>query len=248
MGAGFMTKADFRVMVLSDLHIPFHDRRALELFKTVAKATKASHCVCIGDFVDLYSLNRFGLSAQREADLEKELARGRKELKAVREIFDVFKFLEGNHERRYTRYVDESAIKLGKVIPTIREQLGVHAHEWVEYQKYCKFGKMHFVHDLGYSGQNALRQSLAAFGGSITIGHTHRGSVEYSGNVRGERHVGLNVGWLGDSRYIDYSNEARMRGWQLGWGVVDVAKDQTVFAQFVPVVKNRCCIDGVVYG
>ena len=238
---------DIRCLVIPDAHVPFENKEALALIKKVARKAKATHGVCIGDWADLYAVNAHGLAAGREANLAKELDVARNTLKPVRQLFDQFYFLSGNHEYRYDRYIDDKAPKLHNVAPTIREALDIPKKAWTPYRQHMYIGKMGFTHDLGYSGANALKQSLEAFGGNLTFGHTHRGGTCYSGDAQGDRHVGLNVGWIGDASAADYMHSAQTRFWQTGFGWINFLKDGTCFAEFCPIVNNQCCVAGKVY-
>lgn len=238
---------EIRCVVIPDAHVPFENKQALALIKKVARLTKATHGVCIGDWADLYAVNAHGLAAGREANLAKELDVARTTLAPVRKLFDKFFMISGNHEYRYDRYIDEHAPKLHNVAPSIREALDIPKNEWTAYKQHMFIGKMGFTHDLGYSGANALKQSLDAFGGNITIGHTHRLGVVYSGDAQGDRHVGLNVGWIGDASAADYMHSVQTRFWQTGFGFLSFLKDGTVFAEAVPIVNGQCCVAGQVY-
>lgn len=240
-------KPEIKVLVIPDAHVPFHNRHALALIKKVARAMNPTHGVCIGDWVDLYAINSHGLSAGRVANLEQELQIGAHELKPVRALFDSFTFCSGNHEYRYDRYINDHAPKLHNIAPSIREALDVPYNEWVPYKEHTYIGKMGFTHDLGYSGANALKQTLESFGGNITFGHTHRGGTCYSGDAQGERHVGLNVGWIGDVKSADYMHSVQTRFWQTGFGWVEIMKDGMCFAQFIPIVNNSCVVNGNYY-
>jgi len=92
------------VMVLPDLHIPYHDEAALECVKRAHKAIKPKRTVILGDWLDAEPFKRFeskSLLEKKAHDFKKdeidpcntlldELAQNTKELI----------YIEGNHEAR----------------------------------------------------------------------------------------------------------------------------------------------------
>lgn len=243
-----------RVLVIPDMHAPYHDKT---VWKTILRALDCledgDEIVFIGDFADYYRVSRYFKDADR-MDFEKELAVVNKMLDKVQEFsyerdVDVT-FLEGNHENRLARYVQEHAPDIHSIVPGTNELLYITDRDWkfFQYTEVYKVGKMSFVHDVGRAGKNADKQSLVDFGGNLCFGHTHRGSVVYMGTTRGEQHVCLNVGWGGDVSSLDYKPKHKaLREWQHGFGIVDFDSRGNCYAQFIPIVNKKCFVDGIQY-
>jgi hypothetical protein len=119
--------------------------------------------------------------------------------------------------------------------------------QWSPYQTSFEFGKVDFTHDVGKCGRYAALQSVESYGYNVVIGHTHRGGVAYSGTVRGDTHVCLDTGWLGDANKVGYRhiNLAR-KEWQHGFGYIQMEDSGVFTAAFIPIVERRAIIDGKV--
>lgn len=253
MGSGkvIVPQATSRIIVISDLHAPYHDKAAWECLLQVIRETKPATVVIIGDFADMYAISSHPKSLDRKRDFANELA-------GVNAVLDELRkaagddcrivWTEGNHEDRITRYLQSSAPELGGIKELRAEGLFKCKErniEWVPYRRSIKIGNCSFTHDVGRCGVNTARQSLMDFGGNLVIGHSHRGGLAYQGEVKGSSHFCLNVGWLGDVNEIDYIHRNRaMRDWQLGFGVVDQDENGFSWAQFIPVLDGACVVDG----
>jgi predicted phosphodiesterase len=239
-----------KVLVVSDAHHPYVDKRAWQLLLKVARATKPDVLVTIGDFLDLYAVSSFAKDPTRKNMLQEEIEAGNlalDELDALRWKRKVF--LMGNHEVRYESYLKKHAPELFTVtnIPRLLS-LKERGYECVRYMDYIRIGEISFTHDVGRSGKYAAHQTLSDFGDNIVFGHSHRLSVVYGGTAAGKPHVSLNVGWLGDSKEIDYTHKAKVnRDWQLGFGVVYLAPNGVAHAQAVPIVNYTCVVEGRLY-
>ena len=85
-----------RYLVLSDLHIPFHNKEALA--SIVQSHPEMDGVILAGDFLDCYSLSRF--LKERDAPLQDELAQGKAVLTTLAERYPKVWAIGGNHERR----------------------------------------------------------------------------------------------------------------------------------------------------
>lgn len=229
------------IIVLGDIHAPFHDRAAVALARAVAKKVKPFAIVSVGDIVDCYSISRFTKRPDRERRLVNELRAARAVADSFRAIAPLLITL-GNHDARVADFIASQAPELEGLI-NLPEQLGFVPNEVTPYREMLKIHKCHFTHDVGFSGAHAAAQSLAAFNGNLVFGHTHRANIVYSGDIRGERHVCMNVGWLGNDSDIDYMHKARMKDWTKGVGLVSM-NATALSMQFIPFVKGAAIVNG----
>lgn len=244
-----------RIIVVPDMHVPYHDARVWACILATIRSCKPSTIVVIGDFADCYAVSSHPKGLDRKADFAAEIEAVNHELDALRRAAGPaarIVFCEGNHEDRITRYLQGNAPELGGLAglraPALLrvKKRGI---EWIPYRRDVRIGKCSFTHDLGRCGVNTARQSLLDFGGNVVVGHSHRGGVAYQGEARGASHFCLNVGWGGDVEAIDYHHRVRaMRDWQHGFGVVDQDSSGYSWAQFVPVISGRALIDGAQVG
>lgn len=235
-----------KILVLPDIHAPYHDAPALNLIELVVRKEKPTHVVCIGDLADCYAISAHQKTPERRFFWQEEIETAAAVVKRIRSWGDAFSMCEGNHETRLARYVMDKAPDLMPTHPSIRELLGIAKQEWHEYRTHFMIGGMSFTHDLGHAGPNSLKQTLDAFGGCITFGHTHRLGTHYDGNVDGSHRVAMNVGWLGDEKHINYMHAAKLRSWQKGFGLIDQI-DKLSWCSAVPIINNSCVVNGKYY-
>jgi len=248
---GTAGKKTTRILIISDLHVPYHDIAAWECVLQVIRETKPDVVVIIGDFADMYSISSHPKSLDRKMNFVIERDAVNAALDQLRSAAGAncrIVWTEGNHEDRITRYLQSSAPELGGIKEIRAEGLFKVRErniEWVPYRSEIKIGNCSFTHDVGRCGVNTARQSLLDFGGNLVVGHSHRGCIAYQGEIKGSSHFCLNVGWLGDVNAIDYIHRARAkRDWQLGFGLVDQDETGYSWAQFIPVLNGRCVVDG----
>jgi predicted phosphodiesterase len=240
-----------KVLIIPDVHVPNHDPRCWSIVMNVARLWKPDHCVLLGDFIDNYSVSAWPKDPDRLTTLKYEIAHAREmidELDALKIRRMIY--CEGNHETRLARFVASKAPELHGVTPKIQQLLCPKRWRWIPYGHFARIGKLHFMHDVGHAGPNAARQSVAAFGGSIIFGHTHRAATHYESSVNGDRHVGQTMGWIGDPSAIDYRHRARvLRENQHGFGIARVAySGGLAWTHFVPILKTGAVVEGQLYG
>ena len=234
-----------QIVVIPDMHIPYHDGRVWECILEVIRRTKPSGIVVIGDFSDFYSVSSHAKDPRRKIDFDDEVAATKRERARLEKAAGKawLHFCRGNHETRLDRYIVDNAPQLHSSINS-RELLGFSdSWGWTEYGDWFSYGKCNFTHDVGRTGVNTARQSLVDFGGNIVVGHSHRLGVSYQGTTRGEVHFGLNVGFGGDFAMIDYYHRAKaLRDWQHGFGVVSFDSFGYCWAQAVPILRGRAVV------
>lgn len=91
-----------KILVISDLHIPFHNRELLK--KTVADNLDADLVIVAGDFTDCYSVSRF--SKKFDIPLKEELTQAIAVMDWLSKTFPKVIVLEGNHTERIRKYFE----------------------------------------------------------------------------------------------------------------------------------------------
>ncbi len=235
-------------LIVPDTHAPYHDKDAWELMLEAGRHLKPDAVVVMGDLIDCYSVSRHSKSPDRVANLAKEIA-------CVGDLLDQLDglgarekvFIEGNHEYRLVRYIEEKAPELFGIcdIPQLL-RLEDRGWEWIAYRDHKKRGAVHYTHDTGHSGRYAVYRSLDVYQHSVATVHTHRMALVVEGNAVGEPKVSAQFGWLGDVKQIDYMHRATARkNWQLGFGI-GYTDNQTghTWLTPVPILDYRCIVDG----
>jgi len=97
----------WRVGVLNDLHIPYHDPAAVMLSLEIFKDAGVNEIVLNGDVLDFYNLSRYEKHPDMQEKLEDELNAGKAFFKMLRTMFpnEKIMFIYGNHEDRLNSYV-----------------------------------------------------------------------------------------------------------------------------------------------
>ena len=246
----------FTVCVIPDVHTPYHHRQAWAVVLDYVTRGRPGAVVQLGDFCSLDSVSSHDHDPKKVLSLEDEM----KGSNAALDELDLACrrggvargnrwILEGNHETRLDRYALKQKPELRPFVDW-RELLHLDRRGWkaVPYKETLYIGELGYTHDVGRAGVNAARQSLLDVGTNVCFGHTHRGQVVYQGTVRGKRHVGATLGWLGDPEAIDYRHRDLVRrDWQHGFGVVHYRADGSFWLQFIPIVDGVAVVDGVVY-
>ncbi len=236
-----------RVLIIPDSHVPYHDVRAWELLLRVAKDFKPQHTIVLGDFGDCYQVSSHDKDPKRATMMDEEVEAVNAELRRLEAAVKGSKkvFIEGNHEFRVIRYLQQKAPELINII-SIPKLFKLHEHGWkhVPYRSSHKHGHMYYTHDVGASGKGAAAKSATALGRNVVIGHVHRAEMVVQGTLDGERHVGFSFGWLGDKEQIDYMQRDKVsKDWTLGFGVgyFDTETQFTTMS-FVPILPGYHCV------
>ena len=239
-----------RLLIVPDTHAPFHDERAWKLMLKVARQFKPQIIVHQGDLADFYAVSAHSKDPSRKATLKEELKVVRKlrgdldRLGAKRKVF-----IEGNHEDRLRRYLEEKAPELFGMFDTDSLlQLRENGWEFTPYKSYARVGKVYFSHDTGNSGLYTTARALQAFQHSIVIGHHHAIQYAVEGDATGKHRVGAQFGWLGDAKRADYMHRIKaLRNWSLGFGVGHKDDTGVVHLQPIPIINYSCVLNGRLY-
>lgn len=235
-----------RVLFVPDTHRPYHDKRAWALMLKAARLYRPDIIAPLGDFVDCASVSSHSKDLSRIKRFKAEIADAREGLDELEALgAKEYIYIEGNHEDRLPRYLQDRAPELTDVLD-IRSLLGL-GKKWkyVRYKDHTKVGLLHITHDTGKAGGTAHVQALNDFQDNVVIGHTHRMGVTYSGNAKGKPHVGAMFGWLGDVKQVDYMHRVKAnRDWMLGFGIGYLEPSGVIHLQAVPIIDYRCVIEG----
>lgn len=244
------TDATERILFVPDTHVPYHDRAAWGVMMQCARRVKPTQVVILGDFLDFYQASDHEKNPQRCTSIRHDVDMANALLDELDALGASVKlYIEGNHERRLTRYLTTRAPAL---LDSIRLpdllRLGDRGWSWTPYHQHARVGDVWVTHDTGHAGAWAHQRSGADFMGSTVIGHTHRLATVAFGNSLGQRFQSCMFGWLGSVPDADYLPAAkRMRDWShgfgLGWQV-----GEHVHLQAVPIVGYEAVIGGEVVG
>ena len=240
-----MTDELKRVLILPDLHAPYHDKRAWRLFLQVAKAFEWYAFISLGDFYDAYAVSRYVKDPRKEASLRKEIQLGKRlcldPLNAIdfeRKIITL-----GNHDVRPATYLQEKA-------PAVYDEFmegdwyGFKSTGWEihNYHDHATLGKLIATHDVAASGALAV---LNAVQDNIVTGHDHQLNYVVRGTALGVMHVSATFGWMGDVDHAEYMHSLKARrNWALGFGYGYMEPSGVMHLRPAPIVKYKTVVEG----
>lgn len=218
----------YKVLVLPDIHVPFHDTAAIEAVIDYAKDERWDELIQLGDFVDLDVVSRFvigkpGVIEGRRLSDDYEMG-GRlldRLLSAARKKNPDCKatLLEGNHEHRINRWLESYPQLRGMLEVPIGLKLKERGVNWVEADskgEIYKVREVAFAHGLYFNLHHA-KKTLEEFDvGDIWYGHCHDQQEYTKSSYNNRKRRGGSLGCL-CSLDLDYV-QGRPTRWQHGFG------------------------------
>jgi len=234
-------KGQNNILILSDIHFPYQDNKALNLALEYGIENKVNAIYLNGDTLDMYHGSRF-VKDRRKRDLASELEIGRNFLKQLQDVFKCpIYFKIGNHEKRWEDYLRIQAPELLGIadfeLETILRfrEFGV---TLVKDKQIAMAGKLPIMHGHEWQGGfappvNPARGLYMKAKQSCIIGHHHRTSEHTEKSLSGEVTTTWSTGCLCGLQpdYAPYNQ------YNSGFAHVKVNKDGTY------KVKNMRIID-----
>lgn len=219
-----------RVLVLSDIHEPYHDKPALEAALAYGDKYRPDVVFLNGDTLDFFAASRF-LTDPRQRKLANELETGRALLAHLRGRYPearlIFKL--GNHEERWEHYLWIKAPELCGVDDfELRNILrfGNYGVEEVRDQRPVMFGKLAGLHghEFPKGGSNPVSPSRSAFLRAMEccfVAHHHRSSAHDGMSLLDRLIATWSTGCL-CGLHPEY---ARINQWNHGFATIEVQSD-----------------------
>jgi len=160
-----------RLLILSDVHLPFQHPQAFEFLQKVKKDVRPDHVISVGDIIDLASVQVSRLSDPNIDSPIFELEKARKEIKILEKIFPKMQICWGNHDLRLLRKAELVGIPRS-MLRDINSILEVKA-KWTWHDKIIitlpNGQQVYFTHNFK---RNAMSSSIE-LGVSFCQGHFH---------------------------------------------------------------------------
>ena len=243
------------IVCVSDLQIPYHDKRAVANLAKFIKAYKPTEVVSVGDEMDMQTISKWAKGTPLE--YERSIGRDRDETTRVLEQLKIKHIIRSNHtDRLFNTVMMRSPGLLG--LPELElpeflrlDSIGATYHE-KPYELAPNWLLMHGDEGAMNSTGGLTALGLAKrTGKSIVCGHTHRmglahHTTAYSGGAA-KTVWGMEVGNL-----MDYKKAKYIKGglftWQQGFGMLYV-DGKTVIPVTIPIAKDGSFIvEGKVWG
>lgn len=231
-----------RVLILSDIHLPYHDVDALSLALEWAYQKKPNAIILNGDTMDMYQASRF-IKDRRLRDLNGEIEMTREFLKQLKDEFDCpIYFKIGNHEDRWENYLKTVAPELLGIADFELKnvlrfgELGVTE---IKSKQVIKIGKLsllhgHEMHTI-FSPVNSARGLYMRAKVSSMAGHNHQTSEHSENDLNGNVVTCWSIGCLCGLR-PDYMPVNR---WNHGFAYVETEPNGDFIVQNLRIINGK---------
>lgn len=183
------------VLILSDIHIPYHSIEALTAMTKWASSRKVDCIILNGDIVDFHKLSKFQKDP-RKRDFYLEIQALEEFIIKLQEIFPLAKiyYKEGNHEYRLVSYLRVKAPELLGTdqfeLPTLLK-LGEKGVEYIKDKRIIKLDKLNVLHGHELKGGiiapvNPARGIFLRTNTTAICGHWHRTSEHTESDLNGK--------------------------------------------------------------
>lgn len=211
-----------KFLVISDLHIPYEDKNAIEKALTLGLNHQCNELIILGDMLDFHKVSKYRHS-KSAVEVEDEIALAREWLMKFSWQFGKMYFVPGNHEARLSTYIIDNAPSLtGLDELRLDRLLGLEEYGCQFVEGFIHCGDMSFLHghEFRIGGMDPARKLFGKMKKSAICGHLHRPDSYYTRDGAGnllQCHV---LGHLGESRpeYMPRND------WQHGCAIVTVPK------------------------
>lgn len=231
------------ILVLSDIHLPYQDNKALELAINYGLENNINAVYLNGDTLDMYQASRF-IKDRRLRDLAGELEIGREFLKMLQNTFNCPIYYKiGNHEARWENYLRLQAPELlgiddFKLETLLRfREFGVNL---IDDKQLVYAGKLALLHghEFGhsvFSPVNPARGLYMRAKESSLIGHHHQTSEHTEKSLSGDVVTTWSVGCLCGIKpdYMPYNK------WNHGFAHVRVNKDKSYEVDNIRIIDYK---------
>ena len=225
-----------RIVVISDLQIPYHHKGAVDGLINFIKRTKPDALACVGDEADLPMVSRWenGYRGEYSPAIQSDLDTTRGLLAAFRKALGdnkPFTIVRSNHTDRLERYIERKAPAIASLRGlTYPELVGLKELKitWLD-----KMGEIAPNVLLAHGDEGSISQVsgmtgyklMEATGKSVVCGHTHRQGLVWASkgfNGRLESRFAMEVGHLMDMSKAHYLRPRGAANWQMGFGILEV--------------------------
>lgn len=234
-----------KALILSDIHIPFHNQEALVLAMEYGRSKKADLIILNGDVMDCYAIPSKWVR-DPQFHLCDEVRKGREFLVALRKAFPTERIVWkwGNHEERYERMM--------RANPHL---YGIDSYEWTEVFDYkthsiehvgdkrpILLGKLNVIHGHEFGLSSILVNPARTFytkAGAVHVlgGHFHQTSQHSANNLEQNLVSAWSTGCLCEL-HPDYRP---VNQWSHGFAYVEVDQRGAF------MVENKRIVDGRIW-
>jgi predicted phosphodiesterase len=222
----FVFKGHKRIVILSDIHAPYHNIPALTAAIEYAKKEKPDALLLNGDTIDCHQLSRFIRDPKKR--------NFKQELDTFKALFEVFEkqlkcriyFKIGNHEERYEHFLYQKAGELTGIEEfEFQNILKARARgiEVIGDKRYMKMNELCGIHGHEYIGGisapvNPARGLFLRSKVSCFQGHNHQTSEHTEPTLTGKMVTTFSLGCLSEL----HPQYMPLNKWNHGFAIVDL--------------------------
>lgn len=212
-----LPKADNNILMISDLHVPYHDISAINAAIKYGQEEGVNTIFINGDLIDFHGISRFQKDP-RKRSVKQEFDAAKEVLRAIRAAFpnaSIYWAL-GNHDERYEHWLMAKAPEIfDDEYYSMEERLRLNEEKvkMIDGKTICRAGKLAIAHGHhimrgGFgSPVNAARSVFTKAKASMIVGHTHSVSEHTETDIHGDITTCFSTGCLCELK-PDYSPQA----------------------------------------
>src|SRR6266581_4435683 len=236
-------------VIANDFQVPFHDERALLLFKMFLRRERPDWLILNGDFQDFWEISSYDHTPRTGKEFEHEVEIGKSILRSLRRSLPRARitWIEGNHEFRLRKYLLQNAKELYGLPGLSMTELFDLKRLRIEYipchematkftDNFIRAGDLYVGHwdKVSKNAAYAAKVLVEEKGVSLLQGHTHRFGAHARTTVDGRVLLGIENFSMCARRqsYVSRPN------WQLGFSAV-YFQPKTGRFQGVPILIGR---------
>lgn len=233
-----------RTLIISDLHIPYQNNKAVELAIKYGIDNKANCILINGDLLDFANISRFEKD-WRMRTITDEFDATRQFLRYLRHKFPKAKivFKEGNHDERWEKFLYNKAPEIfddAEFRLDVRLRFGELGIDHVKDKRPITIGKLWVLHGHelagGAGGVNPSRSTFLKTNTSCLVGHYHKTSQHTETTMAGEVISVNSVGCLSDL----HPHYMPINKFNLGFAFVECSlKSGEYHLHNLKIIKNK---------
>lgn len=240
-----------KAIVLSDIHVPDHDQKALALAIAYMKDAKPDIIVLNGDIADFIAPSKYPKDPDLVETFADELSETVDLLRTIRKNHPsaAIYYTQGNHEHRVERYLYDKAPALCS-LPELGVDRLLKMNEFdiqfVDGQDSIMVGSINIHHGSiirKHSG-DSVQSHVLSEGISTLMGHVHRMGVYYKTDRNGTL-IGIENGHLSRPD-PDYAGQCP--NWQCGFSEIHYCeRSKHTMVRQHHIVDGKLIVDGTLY-
>jgi len=214
-----------KMLIISDLHLPYHDEQAIRVALEKGKAEDVNIVILLGDVLDMYQMSQW-VKDPKNPNMATEIEICRRFLEMLRQEFPKAEIIwkEGNHEERWTTYFYRNA-------PDVAVLPGMTVYDYMDVEQYgiqvvrekrpinVSTLLLYHGHELPRGLTNPVNQARGQWlraTANMIAGHGHRSSSHVERSATGQIFSNWSIGCLCDLT----PQYAPINKWNHGFGIL----------------------------